>query len=149
MTPDHPRPTVDLIIIRDSDIVLIRRKYPPPGWALPGGFVEIGESLEEAAVREGRRRPASPSLSSASFTVIPIPPATRGATRSQRSSSPRGKAYWPPRMTPPKRLSFTVRIFPRLSPSITGAFLRITSTAATDHRSRPASAVFSFLPAGQ
>ncbi len=33
-------------------VVLIRRKNPPPGWALPGGFVEIGESLEEAAVRE-------------------------------------------------------------------------------------------------
>lgn len=49
-----PRPTVDLIIRRGSGIVLIRRRYPPPGWALPGGFVEIGESLEEAAVREGR-----------------------------------------------------------------------------------------------
>lgn len=50
----HPIPTVDLIIRRGDGIVLIRRKYPPRGWALPGGFVEIGESLEEAAVREGR-----------------------------------------------------------------------------------------------
>jgi len=50
----NPRPTVDLIIRREGGIVLIRRRYPPPGWALPGGFVEIGESLEEAAVREGR-----------------------------------------------------------------------------------------------
>ena len=50
----HPRPTVDLIIRRDGGVVLISRKYPPPGWALPGGFVEIGESLEEAAVREGK-----------------------------------------------------------------------------------------------
>lgn len=50
----NPRPTVDLIIRREGGIVLIRRRYPPPGWALPGGFVDIGESLEEAAVREGR-----------------------------------------------------------------------------------------------
>ena len=49
-----PRPTVDLIIRRGGGVVLIRRRYPPTGWALPGGFVEIGESLEEAAVREGK-----------------------------------------------------------------------------------------------
>ena len=49
-----PRPTVDIIIRRGSGVVLIRRRYPPTGWALPGGFVEIGESLEEAAVREGK-----------------------------------------------------------------------------------------------
>ena len=53
----HPLPTVDIIIeIRDSrgreGIVLIKRKNPPPGWALPGGFVDYGESLESAAVRE-------------------------------------------------------------------------------------------------
>jgi 8-oxo-dGTP diphosphatase len=35
-------------------VVLIERRNPPYGWALPGGFVEYGESLEEAAVREAR-----------------------------------------------------------------------------------------------
>lgn len=43
---------VDLIIeLPGGKIVLIKRKNPPPGWALPGGFVECGESLETAAVR--------------------------------------------------------------------------------------------------
>lgn len=35
-------------------IVLIRRKYPPHGWALPGGFVDYGETVEAAAIREAR-----------------------------------------------------------------------------------------------
>ncbi len=48
----HPLPTVDIIIETGDGIVLIERKNPPYGWALPGGFVEYGESLEEAAVRE-------------------------------------------------------------------------------------------------
>src|SRR5690606_34437213 len=38
----------------DQRIVLIRRKNPPLGWALPGGFVDEGEPLEAAAVREAR-----------------------------------------------------------------------------------------------
>jgi 8-oxo-dGTP diphosphatase len=55
----NPFPTVDIIIeIRDGrrrrGIVLIQRKNPPPGWALPGGFVDYGETLEAAAVREAR-----------------------------------------------------------------------------------------------
>jgi len=55
----NPFPTVDIIIeIRDTrgreGIILIERKNPPPGWALPGGFVDYGESLEAAAVREAR-----------------------------------------------------------------------------------------------
>ncbi|MBN2408920.1 MAG: NUDIX hydrolase [Candidatus Aminicenantes bacterium] len=55
----NPFPTVDVIIETKrkdgrTGIVLVERKYPPSGWALPGGFVEYGESLEEAAVREAR-----------------------------------------------------------------------------------------------
>ena len=51
----NPVPTVDIIIeLEDKRIVLIRRKNPPPGWALPGGFVDYGESAEAAAVREAR-----------------------------------------------------------------------------------------------
>jgi ADP-ribose pyrophosphatase YjhB (NUDIX family) len=46
---------VDIIIeIQSKGIALIKRKNPPYGWALPGGFVDYGESLEEAAVREAK-----------------------------------------------------------------------------------------------
>lgn len=50
----NPFPTVDIIIEFDGGIVLIERKNEPFGWALPGGFVDYGESLESAAVREAR-----------------------------------------------------------------------------------------------
>lgn len=50
--PKGPAPTVDIIIEVEGGIVLIERKFPPPGWALPGGFVDYGESFEQAAVRE-------------------------------------------------------------------------------------------------
>lgn len=50
----NPFPTVDIIIELDSGIVLIERRNEPLGWALPGGFVDYGESLETAAVREAR-----------------------------------------------------------------------------------------------
>jgi 8-oxo-dGTP diphosphatase len=51
----NPLPTVDIIIeIAGYGIVLIERKNPPHGWALPGGFVDYGESLERAAVREAK-----------------------------------------------------------------------------------------------
>ena len=51
----NPIPTVDIIIeIESKGIVLIKRKNPPFGWALPGGFVDYGESLEEGAVREAK-----------------------------------------------------------------------------------------------
>ncbi len=58
----NPAPTVDIIIEIENDppssspagIVLIKRKNPPFGWAIPGGFVDYGETLESAAVREAR-----------------------------------------------------------------------------------------------
>ena len=50
----NPLPTVDIIIEVEEGIVLIKRKNPPYGWALPGGFVDYGESLEEAALREAK-----------------------------------------------------------------------------------------------
>lgn len=52
----NPAPTVDIIIeLIDQPgrpIVLIERQNEPYGWAIPGGFVDYGESLESAAVRE-------------------------------------------------------------------------------------------------
>jgi ADP-ribose pyrophosphatase YjhB (NUDIX family) len=51
----NPIPTVDIIIeIESKGIVLIKRKNPPYGWAIPGGFVDYGESLEKTAVREAK-----------------------------------------------------------------------------------------------
>jgi ADP-ribose pyrophosphatase YjhB (NUDIX family) len=50
----NPISTVDIIIECNGGIILIKRKNPPEGWALPGGFVDYGESLETAAVREAK-----------------------------------------------------------------------------------------------
>jgi 8-oxo-dGTP diphosphatase len=55
--PGHrnPKPTVDVVIQLPGDrVVLVLRKNEPRGWALPGGFVDEGETLEAAAVREAR-----------------------------------------------------------------------------------------------
>ncbi len=54
MSHRNPIPTVDVIIECEGGIVLIKRKNPPHGWALPGGFVDYAESLETAALREAK-----------------------------------------------------------------------------------------------
>ncbi|HMK61342.1 MAG TPA: NUDIX domain-containing protein [Dissulfurispiraceae bacterium] len=52
--PRTPFVTVDIIIEHGEGIILIKRINPPYGWAIAGGFVEYGESLEEAAAREAK-----------------------------------------------------------------------------------------------
>ena len=54
--PETPALTVDIIIekhdLPDRPVVIIERKYPPHGWAIPGGFVYAGETVSTAASRE-------------------------------------------------------------------------------------------------
>jgi 8-oxo-dGTP diphosphatase len=52
--PRNPLPTVDAIVEFGGGVVLVERRNPPSGWALPGGFVDWGESVEEAVAREVR-----------------------------------------------------------------------------------------------
>ncbi|MBI5196829.1 MAG: NUDIX hydrolase [Nitrospirae bacterium] len=53
-TPRNPFLTVDAIIEIEDGIILIKRKNPPPGWAIPGGFVDYGETIEDAVIREAK-----------------------------------------------------------------------------------------------
>ena len=50
----NPFLTVDAIIEINGGIILIKRKNPPPGWAIPGGFVDYGETIEDAVIREAK-----------------------------------------------------------------------------------------------
>ncbi|MCM8758673.1 MAG: NUDIX hydrolase [Candidatus Omnitrophica bacterium] len=50
----NPYPAADTIIRFKQGIVLVYRKNPPSGWAIPGGFINYGESAEEAAIREAK-----------------------------------------------------------------------------------------------
>ncbi|MBA2492238.1 MAG: NUDIX hydrolase [Gammaproteobacteria bacterium] len=55
--PETPLLTTDIIICLDGDtrkVVMIERRHAPHGWALPGGFVDVGETLEAAAIREAK-----------------------------------------------------------------------------------------------
>jgi 8-oxo-dGTP diphosphatase len=55
MTYRNPTPTVDILLAyRDRGIILIERRNEPLGWALPGGFVDEGETVEHAAIREAK-----------------------------------------------------------------------------------------------
>jgi len=52
--PRNPYLTVDIIVEQEEKLLLIERKNPPHGWALPGGFVDYGERVETAAIREAK-----------------------------------------------------------------------------------------------
>jgi 8-oxo-dGTP diphosphatase len=68
-----PFVTVDIIISYQGGIVLIERKNEPHGWALPGGFVDIGESIEQAAVREAKEETSLDVLLSEQFYAYSDP----------------------------------------------------------------------------
>ena len=54
MSDEFPRLTVDGVLIQNGAVLLVKRRFPPfeGCWALPGGFVEFGETCEAAVVRE-------------------------------------------------------------------------------------------------
>jgi len=68
-----PYVAADVIIRYRDGIVLIERKNEPHGWAIPGGFVEIGESVEEAAVREAREETSLDVILGEQFHVYSKP----------------------------------------------------------------------------
>lgn len=49
-----PAVTADIILEREGAVLLVERRFPPLGWALPGGFVDAGEKVSAAAVREAK-----------------------------------------------------------------------------------------------
>jgi len=71
---DQPRVTVDAVVQNDAGkVLLIERRLPPPGWALPGGFVDAGESLEEAVTRELMEETALRAMSVRQFHTYSDP----------------------------------------------------------------------------
>jgi 8-oxo-dGTP diphosphatase len=79
--PVTPLLTVDIIIEMSDGIVLVERKHAPLGWALPGGFVDVGESLSHAACREAREETSLEVVLDEQFFAYSDPGRdTRGAT---------------------------------------------------------------------
>jgi 8-oxo-dGTP diphosphatase len=81
MKPVTPLLTVDAVIIYENKLVLIRRRNPPfqDQFALPGGFVEVGETVEAAVIREAKEE-----------TGLVIEPVKLLGVYSEPSRDPRG-----------------------------------------------------------
>ena len=98
--PTTPLLTVDIIIEvpgGPETIVLFQRKNPPPGWALPGGFVDVGESLAQAAVREAREETSlEVTLARAVLRLLRSRRDPRGATCRWSSSAGPAARRGPP-----------------------------------------------------
>ena len=69
----NPFPTVDAVVMQRGQVLLIRRRNPPEGWALPGGFVDYGESAETAVARELKEETGLEAVSLRLFGVYSAP----------------------------------------------------------------------------
>lgn len=114
----NPFPTVDIIIRDDNHgVVLIERRNEPLGWALPGGFVDYGETLEAAAVREAREETGLELVDLRQFHAYSDPARdprqhnismvfTARGSGSPRAGDDAGKARWFPLDELPSPLCF-------------------------------------------
>ena len=128
--PTTPLLTVDIIIEVAGGIVLIERKNPPEGWALPGGFVDVGESLAAAAVREAREETSLEVTLTEQFFAYSDPKRDpRGATTSVCSWVARRERR--ARRTTPRTSASTRSTRCPRSPSTTG---RSSTTIAATRR---------------
>ena len=126
----NPFPTVDIIIeLDDRGVILISRKNYPFGWALPGGFVDYGESLEDAAVREAKEETGLDIKLIGQFHTYSRPDRDPTTTRYPPSISQRRAAPRAPPMTP-KRWAYLREIrCPNLSHLTMEKYWRITSAS--------------------
>jgi ADP-ribose pyrophosphatase YjhB (NUDIX family) len=69
----NPVPTTDILIRIDNGVVLIKRKNPPYGWAIPGGFIDYGETAEHAAIREAEEETSMKITNLKLFNVYSAP----------------------------------------------------------------------------
>ena len=135
--PVCPPIAADVIIEIGAQIVLIERKNFPPGWAIPGGFVDLGESVEAAAVREMREETSLKVELTALMGIYSRPGRDpRGPTVSvvyvgrssgvpKRTTTRRRSASLRPAVRPRRWPSITPRSSPIMSPTERAArFLR-------------------------
>ena len=96
----NPIPTVDIIIEVNGRIILINRKNPPYEWAIPGGYVDYGKSLEEAAIREAEEETSLKVISLIQLHTYSDPDRDPRNTLYQRYSLQRGMVNPKPEMMP-------------------------------------------------